>query len=454
MIDRHRLGAWRALWQRYGAAWRSAWRQRRALDAGLLREHEAAYLPAALSLQANPVSPTARRTAAVLMALTALLLAWSVFGHVDIIVNAAGKIIPSGRIKTIAAVEVASVIALHVAEGQQVKAGQVLVELDTSASDAERDKAQGDHDAAVLEAARAQALLAALADGKPPRLPAAAALRRLDATIGDVEWRAEQLHLEGQYRDYRARQGRVDATIAHLDAALALATRRADDYQALLQEHDVAQHAWLEKEQARVELAGQLADARQQRVALLEETRRAAYDQLSEGNKLAASTGQDARRSAAHSKLLSLTSPVDGTVQQLAVHTVGGVVPAAQALMQIVPDAHTVEVEAELENRDVGFVREGQAAAVKITAFDYTKYGTVPASVTHVAHDAVQNEKKELVYTVKVTLSDTALGIDGRRVVLAPGMTVEVGIKTGERRLIEYVLSPLLRHQHEALHER
>lgn len=141
-------------------------------------------------------------------------------------------------------------------------------------------------------------------------------------------------------------------------------------------------------------------------------------------------------------------------MQQLAVHTVGGVVPAAQSLMQIVPDAQAVEVEAELENRDVGFVREGQPAAVKITAFDYTKYGTVPASVTHVAHDAVQNEKKELVYTVKVTLSDTALGIDGRRVALAPGMAVDVGIKTGERRLIEYVLSPLLRHQHEALHER
>ncbi|MEV4782601.1 HlyD family type I secretion periplasmic adaptor subunit [Burkholderia sp. LMU1-1-1.1] len=454
MIDRHRLGAWRALWKRYVAVWREAWRRRPALDAHLLREHEAAYLPAALSLQASPISATARRTAAVLIALVTLLLSWSVFGHVDIVVNAAGKIIPSGRIKSIAAVEVASVKALHVIEGQRVKAGQLLVELDTSASDAERDKAQGDHDVAVLEAARAQALIAALADGKPPRLPSAGALRALGATLGDAEWQAEQLHLVSQYRDYCARRGRIDATIAHLSEALALATRRAVDYQALLQEHDVAQHAWLEKEQARVELAGQLVDARQQRVGLLEETRRVAHDQLAEGSKLAASTLQDARRSAAHSKLLSLTAPVDGTVQQLAVHTVGGVVPAAQALMQIVPDAHAVEVEAELENRDVGFVREGQPAAVKITAFDYTKYGTVPASVTHVAHDAVQNEKKELVYTVKVTLSDTALGIDGRRVALAPGMSVEVGIKTGERRLIEYVLSPLLRHQHEALHER
>lgn len=454
MIDRHRLGAWRALWQRYVAVWREAWRQRPALDAYLLREHEAAYLPAALSLQASPVSSTARRTAAVLIALVALLLLWSVSGHVDIVVNAAGKIIPSARVKTVAAVEVASVKALHVEEGQRVKAGQVLVELDTSASDAERDKAQGDQDAAVLEAARSRALLAALADGKPPRLPSPAALRSLGATVGQDEWQAEQLHVSGQYRDYCARRGRIDATIAHLGEALALATQRAADYQALLREHDVAQHAWLEKEQARVELAGQLADARQQRAALLEETRRTAYDQYSEGAKLAAASRQDTLRSAAHSKLLRLTAPVDGTVQQLAVHTVGGVVPAAQALMQIVPDAHAVEVEAELENRDVGFVREGQPAAVKITAFDYTKYGTVPASVTHVAPDAVQNEKKELVYTVKVTLSDTALGIDGRRVALAPGMSVEVGIKTGERRLIDYVLSPLLRHQHEALHER
>jgi hemolysin D len=454
VIDRHRTAAWIDLLRRYIAVWRHAWRDRPPFHADLLKEHEAAFLPSALAIQAEPVSPTVQRTAAVLVALFVLLLVWSILGHIDIVVNAPGKIIPSARVKTISAIEVASVRALHIEEGQPVKAGQVLVELDTSASDTERDKARGDHAVAILGAARETALIDALDHGRAPHLPPLAALRALDENIRSEQVQAEQEHLSGKYRDYLARRERIELTVSHLHEAVTLATRRAADYASLLPQHDVPVHAWLEREQARIDVERELADARQQRVALLEETRRTAYDQLAENNRVAASTRQDALRSAAHSKMLSLTSPVDGTVQQLNIHTVGGVVPPAQPLMQIVPDEDTVEVEATLENRDVGFVRQGQSAEVKIEAFDYTKYGTVPATVTHVARDAVKDDKNELTYAVKVTLRKTALGVDGRLVPLSPGLAVDVGIKTGERRLIDYLLSPLLHHQHEALHER
>jgi hemolysin D len=455
MSIRHRVAAYGELLTRYKLVFMHAWRHRQAMGGNIFNEQEAEFLPAALALQEKPVSSTARLTARLLMALLAILLVWAVFGQVDIIVNATGKVIPSARTKTIASVDVASVRALHVVEGQHVKAGDVLVELDSSASDAERDKAVGDQSDAFLQTVRAKALIAAIDSGRPAQLPALAALQPTAyVSISAAKWQAEQSHLEGLQRDFLARLSRIDGDIERYRQALPLATERAQDYQALLKNHDVAQHAWLEKEQARIDLAGQLAEARHQRAALIAETRRMAYDQLTEGSKLAAASQQDAIRSGARSQLLKLTAPVEGIVQQLTVHTVGGVVPAAQPLMQIVPVETAVEVEAFLDNKDIGFVRPGETAQVKIDAFEYTRYGTIPATVTHVSRDAIQDEKRGLIYAAKVMLGQSVIAVEGKLMPLSPGMSVNVEIKTGSRRIIEYVLSPLMQHQREALHER
>lgn len=443
----HRLAAYGELLRRYGNVLRHSWRERAALRGPVLGEDEAAFLPAALALQERPVSPTLRVTARVLMLLVACVLLWAIFGQVDIIVNAAGKIIPSGNSKTIASVDVAAVRALHVREGQAVKAGQLLVELDSRGPDAERDKATGDAVAAALQMARSRALLAAVDTVRPPRLLAPA-----DASAADVA--AAQAHVDGQYAGFRTRLAHIDGEIARYAQALPLAAQRAADYRALADTRDVAEHAWLEKEQARIDLAGQLASARSERAALVAQTRKEAYDALAEGARVAAASGQDARRAGARGSLLRLAAPVDGTVQQLTLHTVGGVVPAAQPLMRIVPRQGRLEIDAMLENRDVGFVQEGQAVAIKVDAFDYTRYGTVPAVVSSVSRDAVEDEKKGLVYAVRITLRQPAIAIDGRLVPLSAGMAVRAEIRTGTRRVIEYVLSPLLQHQKEALHER
>jgi hemolysin D len=381
------------------------------------------------------------------MVLVAALLLWSVFGHIDIIVNAIGKIIPSERTKTIGSVDVASVKALHVQEGQAVKAGDVLIELDATAFDADHDKAKSDQATALLQMARSRALIAAVDSMKPPQLPKIAG-------IPEDNLKAEQLHLDGQYRDFYAKLRHLEETIRRCESELPLVTKRARDYQELAKNHDVSNHAYLEKEQAMIDLEGQLAEARSQRTALIEETRRVAYDALTDAKKIAAESQQDALRSGSHSRLLRLTAPVDGTVQQLTVHTIGGVVPAAQPLMLIVPTQKVIEVEAFMENKDVGFVEEGQPAEVKIDAFEYTKYGTIHGRVTHVSRDAIQDEKKGLIYSVKITLDKASIIANGHDVPLAAGMSVNVEIKTGTRRAIEYFLSPLLQHGRESLNER
>jgi hemolysin D len=151
---------------------------------------------------------------------------------------------------------------------------------------------------------------------------------------------------------------------------------------------------------------------------------------------------------------MQLTSPVDGTVQQLAVHTIGGVVTPAQPLMMIVPRDNPLEVEAFIENKDIGFVRPGQEAQVKVETFQYTKYGTIEAKVTSVSLDAINDEKRGLIYSTRVKMARSALRVEGTEVDLSPGMAVSVEIKTGKRRLIEYFLSPLIQHAGESLRER
>jgi hemolysin D len=448
MSLKHRIEAYAGLLNTYRAIFAHHWRHRHQLSGKLLTENEAEFLPAALSLQEKPVSPAARLVAFILITLVIVLILWSIIGKVDIIVNATGKIIPSDRTKTIASIDVASVKALHVQEGQTVKAGDVLIELDASAFNADRDKAAGDQVEASLQVARSRALIAAVNNMKPPQLPA------IIPGIPDDKLKAAQLHLEGQYRDYCAKLQHLEEEIHRCEQDLPLSTQRAHDYQELAKDHSVSQHAYFEKEQARIDLEGQLAGARSQRAALIEETKRVAYEALTEGGKLAAESRQDALRSGSHSRLLKLTAPVDGTVQQLTVHTVGGVVPAAQPLMMIVPRQKLVEVEAFMENKDIGFVEEGQPAEVKIDAFEYTKYGTIPGRVTHVSRDAIQDEKKGLIYSVKVVLDKSSIFVEGHDMPLSAGMSANVEIKTGTRRVIEYVLSPLLQHRRESLNER
>ena len=468
MSMNHRFAAYRELLNRYRIIFAHFWGERHTVKSGLFNEQEAEFLPAALALQEKPISSTVRLTAWVLMSLVVITILWSIFGKIDIIVNATGKIIPSGYTKTIASVDVAAVHALHVEEGQQVKAGDLLIELDTTATDTEHDKAVGDAHVAELQVARSKALINAINTLSTPHLP------KING-VTEADWQAEQNHLTGQYQDFKSKLERFNGNIAHFAQDLPLATQTANNYKALSQTHDVSIQAWTEKEQARIELEGQLTDAEHQRDALITDTKKDAFDALTEGAKNDAASQQDAKRAGEHSKLLQLKAPVDGTVQQLTVHTIGGVVQAAQPLMLIVPAQKQVEVEAYLENKDIGFVHEGQPAAVKIDAFDYTKYGTIPAIVTHVSRDAIEdgksdssqssndgqsnsdkasNPSKGLRYSTKVTLDRTTINVDGKQMPLEDGMSVNVEIKTGTRRVIEYILSPLVQHEHEALHER
>ncbi len=470
-----KLQAFADLLKRYGAAFGHAWQRRTEMQPVKRRPHEAQFLPAALSLQETPVSPAPRVAMWMLMGFALVALLWASFGHIDVVATAQGKVVPNDRTKTIQPFEVATVKAIHVSDGQQVKVGDVLIELDATATQADQDRLQSDLGAAELQVARGQAMLGALDNRHALKLTRPAA-------IDDAKFAQAQQLLAGQMAEVSAKQSRIEAETAKREAELRstqalvrkleqtapIAKQRSQDFKNLVDENFVSKHGYLEREQAHIEQEADLAnlrsrrkeieaalrEARSQRAGLMAETRRISLDSITEGQQKIAALEQELLKANSRGKLMQLTSPVDGTVQQLGVHTIGGVVTPAQPVMVIVPRDNPLEVEAFLENKDIGFVKPNQDAEVKIETFQYTKYGTIHAKVTSVSHDAINDEKRGLIYSTRVKMDKTSLNVDGARVSLSPGMAVSVEIKTGKRRVIEYFLSPLMRHTSESLRER
>ena len=463
------------LFKRYAKIFRHAWSQRKETDAPDLHPHEAQFLPAALSLRDTPVHPAPRITLWLIMTFALIALLWTIFGRIDVVATAVGKIIPNDRTKVIQPMETAVVKAIHVRDGQAVKLGQLLIELDATSAAADSERLRNEALTARLEALRAQALLASLANGTPPKL------QPLD-DVDPARLLAEQSQLSGQYQEYQARQRQLQDEIIRrraelqttqeqvtkLEQTAPIARQRAQDYQKLVKENFISQHGYLEREQARIEQEQDLASSRskaveiraaltevqQQQATLAAETRRQLLDQHNLAAQKAASLEQEWVKADQRGRLMRMVAPVAGTVQQLAVSTVGGVVTPAQPLMVIVPKDNVLEVEAMLPNKDIGFVNPGQDAEVKVETFPFTKYGTIQGKITQVSSDAIQDEKLGLIYSTRVNLARDTIRVENKTVRLTPGMAVTVEVKTGTRRVIEYFLSPLMEVTSESLRER
>lgn len=456
--------------------------------------HETAFLPAALEIVETPASPAGRAVAGTIIMFLLIALLWAGFGTVDIIATSQGKIIPTERTKTIQPFETGVVRAIHVRDGQQVKAGEVLIEIDPTINGAERDRLEQELMQQKLDAARLRALtslnddLNAAFTAPEGATPDQTAMQQKMLANQIEEVRAKLSGLDKQIAQNQGNLAAVKSTIGKLVEAIPLLKKRyamrrelaqkgySSKLDALSVQQDLVEHEHeLEVQQGRLaEAASGVSALREQRLQAIAEYRHKNLDDLAQAEQKTKNLQEQLVQAAQKYKLQTLTAPVDGTVQQLAVHTEGGVVTPAQALLVIVPAGSKLEIEAMISNRDIGFVHEGQSAAIKVDTFNFTKYGLLNGRVEAVSQDAIQRNDpsnqgrqqagtesdtsepkgQELVYAARIALDTTQIQIDERLVTLSPGMAVTVEIKTGTRRIIEYLLSPLQRHQQQALRER
>ncbi|MGI9500150.1 MAG: HlyD family type I secretion periplasmic adaptor subunit [Geminicoccaceae bacterium] len=485
------LAGLRHVWQ----VTRAAWAEDKARLKRDLRRQELAFLPAAVEVVETPASPVGRGVALTLMAVVVGALIWAWFGHVDTVAVAQGRIIPGGKVKTIQPLESAVVASIHVQEGQSVQAGDLLLTFDPTEQQADKGQVERELTEALLETCRLEATLEALKElGAKADDRKASADELFDQAMDGNAWlalddpallpliRTQRSRMREDLISSRARlvaydkkidqqlagQKAVYADIRRFEQVVPLLATREADLAGLLEGGMTERWRWLEVHQELIESREQLEASRHRlreaaaAIESLAEERQEAeanHHQQLLADLAAARTQADLSRLALQKaeqweRRQYLKAPVDGIVQQLQVHTIGGVVTPAEPLMIIVPKDAPLEIEAMALNKDIGFIQTGQLAEIKIEAFPFTRYGLIDGEIIQVSADAVADEQLGLVYPLKASMAQTDILVDDRHVNLAPGMTVGVEIKTGQRRLIEFFLSPFLQYQDEALRER
>lgn len=453
---------------------RSALADEKARAERLVRTEEISFLPAAMEIVEQPVSPTARATTWVLLIGLAITLLWLTFGRIDVVATAQGRLIPVDNVKLIQPAEAGVVRAILVRDGEHVHKGQPLIELDPTVSTAEAVQAERALEAAELDAARAGAILSAL-DGRglafvaPPGTPPAiassqAALAR--AQLADIIATAATRRADQQAANSARGEAAVQA--AKLAETLPLLDEQIAANEQLLAKGFVSKLKVIEMRRQR------LAAAKDHEIAILT-SNKATAQMAAAGSGMAQSQAEARARVLAdltkaeadamlrreeltkarqRSSLQRLLSPVDGTIAQLAVHTVGGVVEAAKPIMVVVPSGGSLVAEVKVLNKDAGFVRVGQPVAVKLEAFPFTRYGTLAGRVETIASDATEDEKLGLVYVARVALAGTIRGDGGGIVALNSGMGAAADIRTGQRSIMSYLISPVKEAGHDAGRER
>ncbi|MBX5187277.1 HlyD family type I secretion periplasmic adaptor subunit [Rhizobium sp. NZLR5] len=463
-------------------------------------DHE--FLAPAIEILETPPSPVRLALILIICAFVTTALIWSYIGHIDIIAAAQGKIQPTGRVKVVQPLLTGKVKALPPANGAHVESGDILLELDpTDAIADETDAAKGLASVRAEVRRRRTAVDYVRSRETDQLLPTISwdadvpdELRRREEGIlrGDLEQhQAAVASLDAQKHQKEVERDRLTVTVAAQNSLVETLKERVTMRNMLASKEAGTMASVIDatqtlKEQA-TQLAmqeGQLADAAAGIEVFTREkdkvTRTFLSDQLvrlGDAERRVEELEQRVAKARNFREQMTLRSPIDGTVQASSITSVGQVVTVGQDVMRVVPEGSTLELEVYALNKDIGFIKVGQEAVVKLEAFPFTRYGTIAAHVTKIAADAIPEpdaarregdpatrqaqtpfggaeRMQNLVFPVTLSLEVDQISADGRNVKLSAGMAAIAEVRTGERRILEYVFSPLVEVAEEALHER
>jgi hemolysin D len=467
-------------------------RLRPLLPAAVAGVDELEFLPAALDLQAAPPSPIHNRLMWLICALIATALVFTCVSKIDIYAVAAARVQPTGRSKVIQPLATGKVLALHVKNGARVAQGDLLLELDSTETGADRAASVSQLHSLHAEIARRTAAVSAARSGPSDAEPGIQFQAGIDAAVIAREQavlsadlsnlRSALSTLDGKITESVTQRQALGLTIEAQERLVSSLRDRVQMRQSLVDRQLGSRASVIDAEQELGEQLTVLANQQGEQLrigAAIDSLKREKASQVARfvadnSQALAAAQAKESEvaqslvKASAKVDYTLLHSPVKGTVQELAVTTIGQVVTVGQLLMVIVPDEARLEAEALVPNKDIGFVVPGQPAVLKIDAFPFMRYGTLSGQIANVSYDAVASRDataggdpsravpltQNLVYPVTVALDTEHILIEGRSMPLLPGMSATVEIRTGERRLIEYFLSPILEVASEAAHER
>ena len=456
-----------------------------------LTQDKLAFLPAALEIQAAPPPKWSRSLLWGIMCLMVVAITWASWAEIDIIATAQGKIVPSGQVKVIQPLETGVVKTIFVKEGQHVKAGDKLIALDNTSNIADAHRLTNELTGYKEDLARQLFFLekldlvikkqAQLKERSQVNSAQEQAQIKYNASFALLPLNQQSL-LASSWQEYQSKLNSFTSEITKLTAekksikidvgrfekTLPLVIEREQSYHSLLEISAVSRNQYLELKQQRIDqeeslllqranveqISASIESAKQNLYAYQSEMRRNTLQEINELTRQRDSLQQELNKANRLTQLRILTSPVDGVVEELVVATIGGIVTPAQEILKIVPNGQVLEVDAGLLNKDIGFVHTGQIAEIKIDSFPFTKYGVIDGEVTDISADAIEHEQYGLLFPLKASIKTDEINVDGKWVKLKLGMSVTVEIKTGTRRLMEFLLAPLMRGVSEGARER
>ncbi|MDX1692814.1 MAG: HlyD family type I secretion periplasmic adaptor subunit [Ketobacteraceae bacterium] len=465
------------------AVLRDAWNNRETLGDKNKSRELTAFLPAALEIQEKPPHPIAKWVGRTLIGLFTLGLIWACIGKVNVVASAEGKIIPSSRVKQIQTLETVIVKKILVKEGQKVEQGQPLIELDSVVTKADQNRIVLEITNLEQRAAVNNGLLALLELPESEQNALSFDQLKLGSDhSGALNNQVYKQLLWQTWQDYtsqiKAHESTLAKTLAEvevtkavigkLEQILPITEKRVAKLKQLYQQEYVSESEYLDVEQQRIQQAQDLkaethrikqlqaaqGEITEQIKVLRAQTKSKALTELTESNRQLAALKEELNKANDLNNRRILYAPVAGEVQQLTANTVGGVVTEANPIMLIVPKEEQLQVEVFLENKDIGFVQEGMPAEIKVHTFPFTKYGVIDAKVLSISNDAIMDEQRGLIYSMQLAMEESTILVNGRDVQLMPGMAVTAEMQTGDRKIIEFFLAPLLKYGAEGLRER
>jgi len=456
------------------SAWGAETERRNSLSGQRKRGTETEFLPEALEIVETPPSPIGRIILWVIILFFVLAVIWSIWGKIDIVATGQGRVIPKGQTQIVEAREAGIVTSINIRNGDFVKAGDVLLELDPTIASADSEAVDNELKQAQTRAAIAKGMIRYLdheriSFEKPEGISKSVANvseRQLKSRI--MAFSEEKMLLLEEKNRVLASFKSVQNEISKIRDTLPLMRERTRSYGNLakeglapkveamrLEEDLITRQKDLEIAHGRLtEVRSEISAAERRLLLLSQQFRREALTELAEAEAIRSDRIEAKKKASVRNSWQMIRAPVDGTIVGLQVFTIGDVLEPGAPVMMIAPEGEELIVESMILNKDIGFVRKGDDVAVKLEAYPFTRYGLIEGELTMISADAIVDENLGPVFPAEVTLSKAYVGEGNLRRDIQSGMNATTEIKTGDRRIIDFLLSPISKASKEAARER
>jgi len=423
------------------------------------------FKPLLVEIEERPTSPLGRGLLWVILAFMTITVLWLFFAKIDVVVTARGKVIPTGEIKVLQPIETGVISNILVHEGEFVSKGQVLMDIDPSVTETNLDSKLKNLELLEVEATR---LMALIQDREfvPSQMCQDKDLLETQKLIYETKRIGYHQQIQLIKEQIHQVESQINAIKADIDRVVQLSVSANAREQRLLeiidiiakQDYEIAHKEVVEyqeqermKEHEVIKLRARLTELHEQKLLVTQEYQNKLLEELTQKRKEATMLKVEIKSIKFKQSKQHLTSPVDGYVGKLLVHTVGGVVTPAEKLITVIPKDAPLIIKATVLNQDSGFVKVGMECVVKIDTFDFQKYGMLDGIVSHKSNDAVEDEKLGPIYELYIEPKERFLVVDGENINLRSGMSVTVELKVGKRRVIEFFLYPLIKYLDEGM---